>query len=57
MSLMLFKAMEYKYQIPAFLEKVRNQHSVEGAIDSILVYKGKMRCGSVSWENEKVEFF
>lgn len=52
-----FKAMEYKYQIPAFLEKGRNQHSVEGAIDSILVYKGKLRCGSVSWANEKVDFF
>lgn len=57
MSLMLLKQWNTSTKIPAFLEKIRNQHSVEGAIDSILVYKGKMRCGSVSGENEKVEFF
>lgn len=34
-----FKAMGYEYQMPAFLEKERNQHSVEEANDSRLVTK------------------
>lgn len=34
-----FKAMGYEYQMPAFLEKGRNQHSVEEANDSRLVTK------------------
>lgn len=37
--------MEYDYQMPAFLEKGRNQHSVEETNDSNLEhYVTKVRC-------------